>query len=471
MPTVKLPINTKAYKNVDDISNSITSDELINGYIDESGSSIKFPGVEEFCDLGTGINTGVDGIFWWSNINKFIAVSNGRVFRIDDKYGNFTEITGTKLNLKTPVSFTNNQTTLVMANGGKMHYTDGTNNTAEITDTGAPTTVSHVTFLDSYIIANQVGTNKIWFSEVGDAIDWDVLNFLSANAAPDILMAIISNYEELVGIGTQSTQSFYNDGVTPIVKLDGTFIERGMSAKYTLVKANNTLFWLDNDKRFIQLSDRTPTILSTPFDKFIDSFENIEDATAFNVTVAGKHFYIINFKEQNITLAYDYFLDAWFRLAEWDNSTSTFNRWIGNCYAKSVPWNLNLIGSRKDGKIYKLTNESNTSADNPIRFVRTTGHISHGTDKWKISSRLRLRIKRGYGTGSTQPVVQIRYKDDGELNFSDYIDGQLGLLGDKEFFIDFEPLGTYRTRQYEIVITDNVPFVLVSAEEDVQVES
>ncbi len=68
-------------------------------------------------------------------------------------------------------------------------------------------------------------------------------------------------------------------------------------------------------------------------------------------------------------------------------------------------------------------------------------------------------------------MVKVRYKDNNELSFSNYIEGDLGNLGDTEMLITFEPLGSYVTRQYEIVITDSVPFVLVNADEDVEVVS
>jgi hypothetical protein len=454
-----LPINGKPYKNVDSISNTLTSDELVNGYSDESGSSVKFPGVESFVDLGTGPNTGVDGIFWWPNISKYIAISDGRTFTIDNKWGDFTEITGSFLIKKSPVSFAYNSTIAVLANGGKMSTTDGTTVTAEITDTAAPIHVTHVDFFDTYILANDTGTSRLWFSQVNDPLDWDALNFVSPEAFPDNLDAFVVHNEEIDMLGAESLQAFYNDGVTPFIKIPGGLTERGISAKYSLSKLNNTIYWLDNDKRFVKLTGRSAEIISTPFDKYLSGLTDISDANAFNVTVDGKHFYIINFKIENITLGYNYFLDSWFRLGEWDSTRGKFDRWLGNCYAKSVPWNLDLIGSRKDGKIYKLTSNSTTSIDNPIRFVRTTGHIDHGTNKVKLSKRLRIRIKRGFGLTTTAPVVKIRYKDNNELSFSNYIEGDLGNLGDTEMLITFEPLGSYVTRQYEIVITDNVPFV------------
>ena len=43
----------------------------------------------------------------------------------------------------------------------------------------------------------------------------------------------------------------------------------------------------------------------------------------------------------------------------------------------------------------------------------------------------------------------------------------LGKEGDDEFYWEGGPIGRYRSRQYEVSITDNVPLTLVSIEENV----
>tara|TARA_R100000093_G_C1945501_1_gene74280 strand:+ start:4120 stop:5535 length:1416 start_codon:yes stop_codon:yes gene_type:complete len=470
MPRVKIPINSKPYKNIDSASLSKLSDELYNGYIDEGGSSIRFPGLQDFVDLGTGSNKFNQGIYWWDYKKIFIAVNDGRVFKITDKVGTFTEITGDKLGGNNRVVFTDNGSTLVMANGGKMVFTDGTTNTSFIGDTDAPTAVSHVSFLDQYILAIENETGKLWHSEVNDYSNWGALNFVSAESLPDKLVAMTAFYREIYLLGTQSTEVFYNDETTPFSRLSGGFTQRGCIAGNTLVRADNTLFWLDEDRRFVRLEGRTPKIMSTPFDKLISTFATVTDAVADDVTVEGKNFYIIHFPTEDETICYDYFLNSWSRLGNWVSKTGVFERWLGNSHAKSPDWGINLVGSRKDGQIYKLTSNSYTYDGNTIRFLRSTGNIDHDTSARKISYRITIRLRRGEGTATADPVIMIRYKDDGNLNWSNFLQGSLGKLGDNDFFVTFEPMGIYRTRQYEISVTDQVPFVLVSAEEDVEVE-
>lgn len=469
MQILKIPINTKPYKNVDASSLSALSDELFNGYIDESNSSIRFPGLESFIDLKTGLNTFNQGIFWWDYKKIFITVCDGRIFKITDKLGTFSEITGATLNKNNVVSFASNGSNLIMCNGERMVSTDGVT-ASYIGDADAPTQVISVGFLDSYILAVEKNSGRLWHSEVADYTDWSALNFVTAEGLPDVIVDMKIFYREIYLIGRESTEVFFNDGTTPFIRLSGGFTQRGCIAQNSVVQANNTLFWLDNDRRFIRLEGRTPRIISTPFDKLISSFNTVNDAIAHDVRVEGKNFYVINFPSENETLCYDYFLDSWSRLGEWNTSKSSYDRWLAISYEKSSDWGIDIAGSYKDGKIYKLTSSSNTNNDSQIRFLRSTGNIDHGTSARKTSQRVTLRLKRGEGTTTQDPIVMIRFKDDGNISWSNFINGSLGKLGDKDFFVVFEPMGIYRTRQYEITVTDEVPFILVSGEEHIEVE-
>jgi len=97
-----------------------------------------------------------------------------------------------------------------------------------------------------------------------------------------------------------------------------------------------------------------------------------------------------------------------------------------------------------------------------------TGHVDHGSSRRKRSNRLTLRFKRGVATGSeTTPEVSIRWRDDGGAwgNASLQSLG-LGQTGENEFFVVLRRNGIYRTRQYEIVQTDNVEFRFMEMEEE-----
>jgi hypothetical protein len=65
-------------------------------------------------------------------------------------------------------------------------------------------------------------------------------------------------------------------------------------------------------------------------------------------------------------------------------------------------------------------------------------------------------------------IVQVRWRDDGNSSF-DYEEHVVTAEAGKEFtLVDFFRLGQYKTRQYEIVVTDDAIFSLAWVEEDVE---
>jgi hypothetical protein len=66
-------------------------------------------------------------------------------------------------------------------------------------------------------------------------------------------------------------------------------------------------------------------------------------------------------------------------------------------------------------------------------------------------------------------IIQLRWRDNGESQF-DYEEQLLTEEAGKEFtLVDFFRLGQYKTRQYEIVVTDDAVFSLAYVEENVEI--
>jgi len=67
----------------------------------------------------------------------------------------------------------------------------------------------------------------------------------------------------------------------------------------------------------------------------------------------------------------------------------------------------------------------------------------------------------------TDPKIMIRYRDDGKSTWSNEKHVSLNRIGDTQFIARMFNQKIYRARQYEIAFTDNAPFVIVGAEENV----
>ena len=416
--TIDLDLNSIPYQNVDPITLNQYSDSLYDGYIDELKNTVKRPGIEHFIKLGTAKKS--DSLYWWESKSCFICVSDGNIYKIVDETGTKVDLTGDKLEDQGRVTFASNGTYLVMANGEKMVYTDGTALTAYITDPDAPTKVTHVAFLDDWLLAFQVGSQNVQFADFETTpTTWYAADYFVTQSNPDGLISMYVNQRIIYLMGTNTVEFWINDGISPFSRIDNV-LERGITAPYSTVNVNDTLYFFDYKRRLTAMNGYTAQIISTSFDKTIQGFSSFNDVLSDYITIDGRNFILFTFPTENRTFLYD--LDGpgtpyWAEWSYWDELNETRKRFILNCYAYSPLWNIHVIGSCFDDNIFMFS--SNYYDDNgvEIRFSKTTGNIDHQVpDKLKRSYQLKLIMKSGIGIGNqnqNDAFARIRWRDNG----------------------------------------------------------
>jgi len=468
MLKVKLPISAPVYQNIDDVALTQASAALIDGYIDEAGAVNKRPGLLEFVDVGG--NDGIDGVYWWESQGILIVVSGGNIYKITTSEGAFTDITGDKLNVGTPVSFATTGSDLIMANGTRMVRSSSGGTTAYIADSDAPTSVTHVAFLDQYILASAKNTGRFHWSNVNDPTTWNALSFATAEADPDNLLALHVGWREIMLFGSQGVETWYDDGTSPFARLSGGYVDRGCGAPNSVVFANNRWYWLDNLRKIVVLDGRSPQIISTPFDRVIQELSRVDDCIAYPFEASGRHFIVFTFPSADLTLVYDYASNQWYQWGWWNSALAVYGRFRGQCHAFAADWGFHVAGDHATGKVLKVSREHYADAQDDIRMLRRTSHVTHGTLQRKRSRRLALRLRRGDGIADSTSAQQLmlRWRDDNG-NWSNERFADLGKTGERELTARLHRLGVYRSRQYEFVLSDGAPFVLVEAEEEMEV--
>jgi hypothetical protein len=82
-----------------------------------------------------------------------------------------------------------------------------------------------------------------------------------------------------------------------------------------------------------------------------------------------------------------------------------------------------------------------------------------------------MKLKSGIGiTGAelTAPQLMVRWRDNGSSQWTTEKMISAGPLGATEYVKTLYGTGHYRTRQYEFAWTDEAPFILMEAEESVE---
>lgn len=481
MPTVKVPLFTPVYRNVDSVELNDKNYELIDGYLDELGYSIRRPGLLLAKDLGYGTNFPIEALFWWPQKSVALAVCNNKVFKLTYPGSTLmsTDITtngpgsqatptftvGVDSNVSAPVLYG------LIAAGGAIIQGNGTGSTisnfATLADVDAPTTVSHVDFIDGYVLAT-TGKGMFQYADVNAPTSWSALSFATAMRNPDTLRALKVFNRQIFLFGQVTTEIWENDGVTPFAPTPGGFLEYGTLSPNSVVSGSNGLFWLDHNRHFVAFRGGNVEMVSNPYDKEIGEFSDVSDCIGFKIEVKGKPFIMWQFPTEARTLVYNIIDNNWSEWRYWDSSVNEYSHFLGKSYCYSPEWGVHLVGSRIDSKIYFLSPSYLTDNTNPIRLKKVTGHIDYGTTAKKRCNELRIKAKRGDGVSGGAGVLMLRWNDDNK-GWSNQHELSLGSVGENETVIRFHPRGVYRTRQYEVTVTDAVNVIFGDAEEDLDI--
>jgi len=468
MPELKeVPLIGQPFENVEEMQLSqwaATVVDYVPVVVEGKLQIQKRPGLTEWLDLGT--SAPVDGCYWFDRQRCAIVVSAARVFKITDGAGTITELTGsTALRPSSPVSFASDDTRVFMANGSNIVYTDLSTLTT-MADGDAPTDVTHLAVLDKYLLANDGGTGRIYFSDVNALTTWTALGFFEAESQYDDVVAIGEGFREIIALGRESVEFWANDGVTPFSRIPGSAQPFGTEAAASLAKVGDTWIWLSDKRRLVTMNGRQVVPVSTPYDRVIQSYQSVDDAVGYTVSMDGMPIYLLNFPTARQTLAYNYEAKLWHKWGYWDLDRGEYRRFRGGAYCYARSWNQHLVGDHQNGLLYLAARGTYTDNGNPIRSLLRTGHIDHGIYLEKLSHLFRLKCKRGAGNSDVaNPQIMLRRRVNNGAQWSQERWRSLGRVGEHEIFLDWRRNGKYRSCQYELVHSDASDCVISGAQE------
>lgn len=472
MPTQDIPLGTKVYRNVDGMELTDEGALLMDGFLDRrlarAGANVSRPGLSLLNDIGLADGRSCQGIYWWDQRQCAIAVFDNRTYKITraGTATTVTDLTGVTLESQSACTFAQDGTYVFIANGGRIVYTDGTALTAYIADTDAPTNCSHVAYLDGYILANNVGTQQVNYSNNEAPFTWDANHYFSAVSDGDNLTALHVFQREVYLFGPQSVEIWENDGQAPFVPVPGGILQVGCSAPLSVASTDNGVYFFDNNRRLVRFAGKSVEPLSTDYDKEIESFTSIADCRALRIKISGIPFIVFQMGNAGRTLVYNYRDDTWSEWGRWVSQAGQYERWLVDGYCYCTDWNVHLCGSRKDSKIYALSKDYIDDAGEAIRFCRETGHIDYGVHTRKRSNEITVKLKRGdthTPISGRDRTLSIEILDDNKNQRRRTID--LGNAGENEIVVPIGRTGIYRTRKYSLVSTAPVNLIISEAKE------
>lgn len=203
-------------------------------------------------------------------------------------------------------------------------------------------------YQDGFGLCNQAGTNDWFQSNLFDLSIWQALNFSSADAEPDNIMAIGDIYRQVYLLKQTNTEVWVNAGLPGFAfqRVDGVLIEVGCVAPYSVTRLGESIYFLSQNSQGqgivksitgYQPNDVSPQALVNHF----ASFTTISDAIGYAYQQSGHTFYVLVFPTADETWVLDVTASAlagvpmWHQRAAFDNGE--FHRHWSNAYAVLQP--------------------------------------------------------------------------------------------------------------------------------------
>jgi hypothetical protein len=457
-------------------SKNLNAQECVNFYvhIDQEGGVSQLslrgtPGLKQWVD--TGHFAEVRGVH---KLGSYLyAVVGNRVYMISSS-GVSTLCTGTLETASGYVSMasiaaTDTTRAQLMIVDGLSGYVVISTTVTKITDDSFQSFPETVTSQDSYFIVSLRNSGWCYISDVGDGTSWNDTINITAGGYSDNVLAIISDHRDLFLIGEKTFEVFYNSGAsTPFAVRPGSSQEVGIGAKHSVVKLDNTIFFLSDNYQIVRLEGNKPVAKSTrSVDYQIAQYETKSDAIGMPINIEGNAFYVLTFPTANKTWCYNAASNFWHQLTSYSNE----KRWRGNCaeYFNGK----NIVGDYDNGKLYEVDFDTYTDNSELIRRIRATGAIKN-EGKNVFHHQLEIFFESGVGliTGQgSDPQAMLQYSDDGGHTWSSELWRSAGKIGKYEWRAVWNRLGASRHRNYRLIVTDPVKWVVTGANLEAEIGS
>lgn len=298
-----------------------------------------------------------------------------------------------------PVSFAGGSNQLLIASGGNAYVIDLTLNTLTLIPAGTLTNVSMVAYIDGFFFALIKNSNQIFASTLLDATSWPPLATTKVSVFTDNVISIFADHRELAVAGPRASQVYFDSGNSPFPLdiIPGAFIEQGIAAQFSIVKIDNSVFWLGADERgqgiVWRMQGYNPIRISNhAIELAIQSYARMDDAVAFSYQDQGHSFYWLSFPTAQKTWVYDVATNMWHERGFWNTVAGVFNQHLAQYH--TFNFGKHLVGGPFSGKLYDMSIAYLDDIENPIRRVRRAPHISNEKE-WMFHSQLQVDFETG----------------------------------------------------------------------------
>jgi len=423
--------------------------------LDEQGKQVSAlygtPGLKQFADLGAGP---VRGAFAASN-GRVFAVSENTLFEIY-RDGTF-DARGTLNSSSGNVSLDENGFQIGICDGREVYIFTFKDNDFSQPDDPPYVRAAYITFIDGYFFVIDYDTGKFFTSALYDGLSWDPLDFATAESSPDKLLCARNAVGQAWFFGEKTTEIWTNtgDSAFSFQRIAGAKMEVGILAPLSAVPLDNSIFWVGQDENgrgiVYRANGFSPQRISTsPIERIIQGALNPGSIYGYTYQQDGHVFYVLSGGSMKTTLVYDLTTGEWHERSHL-NIYGKHEQHLSSCCV--FTFGKTLVGDRKSGKIYEMSQDYYDDAGREILRERVYTHISDENKRLRMN-RLEIDFETGvglqHGVGEN-PMVEMSVSKDGARTWSNAYKTSIGRVGHYRQKVVFRRLGiaeqiTFRIR-------------------------
>jgi len=329
---------------------------------------------------------------------------------------------------------------------------------------------STVEVVDNYFIYNKPDS-QLWGATDLLSIISNPLSYGSKDGSPDDLVTIIVDRREVYLLGEMSSEVWIDVGAFPFPfqRIPGTSTQQGIAAKFSASRVGNSFAYVSKNNRgeatVVRMNGYIPERISTHAVENTLVGQNVSDALAWTYQLNGHETYVVTFPsigENGLTWAFDNTTGLWHKWL-YTNNQNEYERHRGNCcsfFNQQV-----LVGDYENGKLYRVSLSEYTDDGQLVRRVRRCPHITSDLQR-QYFHELQIQFEPGVGLLTGQgdnPQAMLRWSNDGGFTWSNENWVTIGAQGQYYNRAMWRRLGWARDRIFEVVITDPIKAVIVSA--------
>lgn len=434
----------------------ISAQQLTNYYVNipqsdalSDATLLPTPGLSLLTTTGTSNRGGIEFLG-----NPYVINTN-TLSRIDETIDGSGNKTYSAVSLGTiegvgRISIAKNNTQIaIVVPGGKSYIFSIAGGLVEITDVDFDGPANTVNYINSVFVFTRA--NKFFNSAVNDGLNYDALDFGTAEVDPDDIVGAIVYKNQLYILGTNITEvfDFVGGADFPFLRIEGFIIDKGLASQFAVVEFDDTFIFLGggkNEKDAIwRVEGSRPVKVShTAIDTIIQQSTAAELATAFAITYSQNGAYFVAFSFLSDTFVFDSIATAFAERPIWHKRESTEGpdvlRWRVSEIIQA--FGRLIVADSFDGSIGALEPDVHQEYGNDMTRVWSSSPIAAGGAAI-FFNKLVVTVESGTSSQGNEAFLGMAISEDGGKTYGDEVAESIGKIGRLGQILEWDRLGRY----------------------------